>query len=113
MDAEGDQKHRRCPKRPRHRLQRRIVADPVPIALDKPRPYLVRLFSGLDPPPDHRAHVAGHFGVAVSNRLPLAHDAAERLHQSSRFVFRLRVGKLFVGIFGRRSQGIGKGGAGE
>ncbi len=89
-------------------LERRIVGDPIAVARDQPCADLVGAFAGEDALADQRAHVAGHFGIAVGDRLPLADEAAHRLHQRLRLPLLAGIGQLGVRIFRRRQQRIGQ-----
>ena len=101
--SDQQQGDRSKPQWPCSWLAGRPVADPSAIALDEPRADRARLLARGDPAPDEIAHVAGKLGVQIRNRLALADEAAELLHQRLGFGFLLGIRKLTVGpVSGRQ-----------
>ena len=80
--AGGEQQDRRGPQRPGQRLDRRLEADPVAVALDQPGADRRRIVARRDPLADQGAHVAGELGIRIGDRLALANQAAKLLHQA-------------------------------
>ena len=106
--ADDQQRKRRKPQRPGGRLRGRLVADPAAVALDEPGADRRRLLARGDPAADEVAHVAGELGIGIGDRLALADEAAQLLHQRLRLGFLLGIGKLAVGPISRRQVAVGE-----
>src|SRR3546814_12167424 len=72
---------RRQQQQRRRAVERRIIADPIAIARDEPFADRIGALARRDLAAHLVPHIAGERRIAVGDRLALAHQAAQRLHQ--------------------------------
>ena len=100
-----DHQHRDRKQRPGGCAHLGLVADIVAIARDQPDADLIGAFAGENAAAHLVAHVARHRRIAVGDRLALAFEAAQRLHQLGGLRLQRRIVELVIGV-GRRRHGI-------